>query len=132
MNSRGLRGVLTLALVLVAGQAAAQVAGYRWVDDKGTVHYAGRRDQVPEAYRGQLPAEGPGEPAKPRLPPPPRQSARGPAPGECVLRFRGTAAKPGASRTYPSCEACWKALAALTAEEKTRSECIASSVKSYR
>jgi hypothetical protein len=131
MRTPGLRGALVLALLLVAGETAGQVTGYRWVDEKGTVHYAGRRDQVPEAYRGQLPPEGPGEPAKPRLPPPP-QSARAPAPGECVLRFRGTAAKPGVSRSYASCESCWKALAALTGEERTRAECIASSVKSYR
>jgi hypothetical protein len=132
MTRRWLRGALTLGLLLLAGESAAQMTGYRWVDDKGIVHYAGRRDQVPESYRGQLAPEGPGEPAKPRLPVPPGQSARAAAPGECVLRFRGTAAKPGASRVHPSCESSWKALAALSGEERTRAECIATSVKSYR
>jgi Domain of unknown function (DUF4124) len=125
-------GVLLLpVLLLVASEAAAQLTGYRWVDDQGNVHYAGRRDQVPEQYRSQLAPDGPREPLKPRLPEPPR-SARVPEPGECVLRFRGTAARPGASRSYPTCQACWKALAMLGGEEKTRAECIASSVKSYR
>jgi hypothetical protein len=133
--------MLALALLSIAGEAAAQAqtAGpaqsqaptYRWVDEKGTVHYAGRRDQVPEAYRGQLAPEGPGEPPKPRLPHPPR-SARAHDPGECVLRFRGTAARPGASRSYPTCEACWKALNALGGDDQARAECIAGSVKSYR
>jgi hypothetical protein len=137
MRTRRLRCALLLALLLVATEAVAQLSGYRWVDDQGTVHYAGRRDQVPEQYRSQLAPEGPGAPAKPRLPEPPGASARVPEPGECVLRLRGTAARPGASRSYPSCEACWKALAQLsraeaTRDEASRAECIASSVKSYR
>lgn len=134
---RLLPGTLLLTLLLVAGEAGAQLAGYRWVDDQGNVHYAGRRDQVPEQYRSQLGPEGPAEPPKPRLPEPPGASAQVPAPGECVLRFRGTAARPSSSRSYPSCEACWKALAQLqraesTRDEAARAECIASSVKSYR
>jgi hypothetical protein len=131
MTMPRLRWALLLALPLVAAPAPAQVLGYRWVDDQGHVHYSGRRDQVPEPYRSQLAPEGPGEPAKPVLPEPPK-SARVPEPGECVLRFRGTAARPGASRSYPSCEACWKALAQLGGEERARAECLASSVKSYR
>jgi Domain of unknown function (DUF4124) len=134
---RLLSGTLLLALLLVGSGAGAQLAGYRWVDDQGNVHYAGRRDQVPEQYRSQLSPEGPSEPPKPRLPEPPGASARVPEPGECVLRFRGTAARPASSRSYPSCEACWKALAQLqrgeaTRDEASRAECIASSVKSYR
>ena len=139
MRRRSLRGMLVLALLLVAGEAAAQAQppvppqtpAYRWVDEKGTVHYAGRRDQVPEKYREQLNPPGPSEPARPRLPQPP-QSARAADPNECVLRFRGTAARPGSSRSYPTCEACWKALNALGGEERARAECIAGSVKSYR
>jgi hypothetical protein len=127
--------VLVLALLLLAGeataQAPAQAPAYRWVDDRGNVHYVGRRDQVPEIYRGQLAPTGPAEPPKPRLPPPP-QSAHTRDPNECVLRFRGTAARPGSSRSYPTCEACWKALNALGGEERARAECIAGSVKSYR
>jgi hypothetical protein len=131
MRSRWVGWAFGLGLVLVASGAAAQVTGYRWVDERGDVHYAGRRDQVPEQYRSQLAPEGPTEPPKPRLPEPPA-TARGPESGECLLRFRGTAARPGASRSYPSCEACRKALALLRGEEAARAECIASSVKSYR
>ena len=131
MRTRRVGWALALGLVFVATGAAAQLVGYRWVDERGGVHYVGRRDQVPEQYRSQLVPEGPIEPAKPRLPEPPH-TARGPEPGECLLRFRGTAAHRGASRSYPSCEVCRKALALLRGEEATRAECIASSVKSYR
>jgi hypothetical protein len=123
--------VVTAALLLVAAGVTAQPLGYRWVDEHGNVHYAGRLDQVPERFRSQLPPEGPGAPPRPRLPEPPR-SARVPEAGECVLRFRGTAARAGVSRSYPSCEACWKALAQLSGDDRARAECIASSVKSYR
>jgi hypothetical protein len=144
MMRRPLRGVLVLALLLLAGEATAQAPAqvpaqvpaqapaYRWVDDRGNVHYVGRRDQVPEIYRGQLAPTGPAEPPKPRLPQPLPQSAHTRDPNECVLRFRGTAARPGSSRSYPTCEACWKALNALGGEERARAECIAGSVKSYR
>jgi hypothetical protein len=131
MRTRWVGWALALGLVFVAISAAAQVMGYRWVDERGDVHYAGRRDQVPEQYRSQLAPEGPAEPPKPRLPEPPH-TTRGLDSGECLLRFRGTAARPGASRSYPSCEACRKALALLRGEEAARAECIASSVKSYR
>ena len=132
MRTRWVGWALALGLVFVATGAGAQlVVGYRWVDERGNVHYAGRRDQVPEQYRSQLAPEGPVEPPKPRLPAPPH-TALAPEPGECLLRFRGTAAHRGASRSYPSCEVCRKALALLRGEEATRAECIASSVKSYR
>lgn len=133
MTMRWAAGVLGLVLLGITLNAAAELQGYRWVDDQGNVHYVGRRDQVPEQYRGQLPPEGPAEPPRPVLPAPPRPSAAAtPDLGECVLRFRGTAARRSASRSYPSCEACRKALASLTGEEAARAECIAASVKSYR
>ena len=131
MGKGRVRWVLVLGLCLAATAAGAQPLGYRWLDEQGQVHYAGRRDQVPERYRSQLATEGPGEPPRPRLPQPPR-SAQASSPGECQLRLRGTAARAGATRSYPSCEACWKALAHLKGEEATRAECIATSVKSYR
>jgi hypothetical protein len=122
---------LLLTLVLAAEPAVAQGA-YRWVDGEGHVHYAGRRDQVPEAYRHQLRPEGPGEPPRPRLGPRVTASPRPAVPGECVLRFRGTERRRGASRFYPSCDACWTALKAMKGEDAARAECIASSVESYR
>ena len=39
-------------------EAAAQ--SYRWVDEQGNPHYVGRRDQVPERYRSQLPVRAAG------------------------------------------------------------------------
>jgi hypothetical protein len=133
MTRRWAGRLLGLMLLGITLEAAAQLPGYRWIDDQGNVHYVGRRDQVPEQYRGQLPAEGPAEPPKPVLPTPPGTgTAATPNPSECVLRFRGTAARRSAARSYPSCEACRKALATLTGEEAARAECIAASVKSYR
>jgi hypothetical protein len=131
MDVRGVQLALLLVLTVVASSAVAQ-PGYRWIDEQGGVHYAGRRDQVPERYRGQLPPHRPGEPARPRLTPPRVSSPRPAAPGECVLRFRGTERRPGASQFYPSCDACWRALRAMRGEEAARAECIASSVESYR
>jgi hypothetical protein len=132
MTTRRVGWALALALLCVTTGADAQaIVGYRFVDEQGNVHYVGRRDLVPEQYRGQLPSEGPGEPPRPVLPEPPRR-AHVPEANECVLRFRGTAARKAASRSYPSCEACRKALATLTGEEATRAECIAASVKAYR
>ncbi len=131
MRTRRVGWALALALLCVTGAAAQVVVGYRFVDEQGNVHYVGRRDLVPEQYRGQLAPEGPREPPKPVLPEPPR-SVHVPEPNECVLRFRGTAARKAAARSYPSCEACRKALATLTGEEATRAECIAASVKAYR
>jgi hypothetical protein len=131
MDRRLLRLVPLLALLVVAVPATG-LEGYRWVDEQGSVHYAGRRDQVPERYRDQLPSERPGEPPRPQLVPPGPRSARQPVPGECVLRARSTERHRGSSRFYPSCEACRKALAAMRGEEAARAECIAASVESYR
>ena len=131
MAARGLRLTLLVVVTILASPAAAQQA-YRWTDEQGGVHYAGRLDQVPERYRGQLPPQRPGEPARPRLTPPRSGAPRPAAPGECVLRFRGTERRAGASHFYPNCDACWKALKAMRGEEAARAECIASSVESYR
>jgi len=129
MRGRGVRLALLLGL-LVTATSPTVAQSYRWVDGHGNVHYAGRRDQVPEAYRDQLRPAQPGEPPRPRVGPVviPRRAA----PGECVLRFRGTERRAGASRFYPSCAACWKALKTMRGEEAARAECIASSVESYR
>jgi hypothetical protein len=131
MRTPGIRPALLLALLVTAGPALAQPA-YRWVDGQGNVHYAGRRDQVPEAYRGQLLPERPGDPPRPRLGPAVTAAPRPAVPGECVLRFRGTERRGGASRFYPSCDACWKALKTMGGADAARAECIASSVESYR
>jgi hypothetical protein len=125
--------LLLLALLLIATPAAAQQQGYRWVDEHGTVNYAGRRDQVPERYRGQLPPE-PAGPPKPLVP---GQAATGrpvgpPVSAECLLRFRGDEKRRGQSRSFPDCNACQKALKGLGAAEASRAECVPTSVESYR
>jgi hypothetical protein len=122
-------------LVVVAagpGVAAAQL-GYRWVDEQGNVNYAGRRDQVPERYRDQLPPERPPAPTKPSATAPPGGRGVGPpVSAECVLRFRGTEKRRGASRSFPDCDACQKALKAMGGEDVNRAECVPTSVESYR
>ena len=118
--------VLLVASVAVAAVAGAQVKGFRWVDDEGGVHYAARRDQVPERYRAQLGPVKPGEPAKPVLVPNP--TGRAGTPRGCILRLRGTEKVRGSSHSYDSCDACRKALHALDAETIKRAECFASSI----
>jgi hypothetical protein len=134
MNSRLLGLALAVVIVLAAVEASAQ-AVYRWVDERGNVHYVGRRDQVPDQYRSQLPPEGPtgptgpaGSPAGPSV----SRGVGGPVTGECVLRFRGTERRDRSSRSFPSCDACWKALKTLQGEDAGRAECVPTSVESYR
>jgi hypothetical protein len=128
MRGSGLSLVLAVVLVL-AGAAFAQ-STYRWVDEHGNVHYVGRRDQVPEQYRSQLPPEGPGAPPRPQLPVP--RTIGGPITGECILRLRATERRRGLSRSFPNCDACWKAFHALPPDDAPRAECVATSVESYR
>jgi hypothetical protein len=128
--------IALVLLALTAGVAPAQqVQGYRWVDDQGNVGYAGRRDQVPERYRDQLPSERPFDP-KPKVGSPPaipsERSVGKPVSAECFLRFRGTERRPGATRSFPDCDACNRALRALGGEDANRAECVATSVESYR
>ena len=120
-----------LVLILAAAPAAAQL-GYRWVDELGNVHYAGRLDQVPERYRDQLPSGPAGAPPKPRLTLPGPRGIGGPVTGECVLRFRGTERRRGSSQSFPNCEACRKALARMRGGDAARAECVPTSVESYR
>lgn len=115
---------LLLALMLVATDAAAQV--YRWVDEQGGVHYSGSREQVPERYRSQLPPDRPAEPAIPERRSAPDASRRpgGHAPSECILVVPGSFLRPRDSRSFPSCDACQRAIAVLSADEATRASCI--------
>ena len=122
--------VLLLVLLAAVGDAAAQ--SYRWVDEQGNPHYVGRRDQVPERYRSQLPGEKPGEPPKPRLPSSRPTGIASKVTGECTLRVRGTEQHRSASSSYPNCDACAKALDHMRGEARSRAECIATSVESYR
>ena len=125
--SRRVASIALLVLLAAAtGAGAQQARGFRWVDDEGNVHYAARRDQVPERYRAQLGPVKPGEPAKPQLTPNP--TARSGTPRGCILRLRGTERVRGASYSYPDCDACRKALHALDAETIKRAECFASSI----
>jgi uncharacterized protein DUF4124 len=125
MRLRVLGPIVAVALLVVAGEAAAQ--SYRYVDEQGNVHYVSRRDQVPERYRAQLAPRKPGEPATPQLTPNAR--GRAAAPTGCILRLRGTERRKGSSFSYPSCDACRTALHGLSAEEKSRAECFASSIE---
>ena len=119
--------VLLLASFAVAAVAGAQVKGYRWVDDEGNVHYAARRDQVPERYREQLGPVKPGEPPKPQLTPNP--TGRAGVPRGCILRLRGTERQRGSSHSYASCDLCREALHALSESDAKRAECFASSIE---
>jgi hypothetical protein len=135
MTVRGLAGALLLALVAVAPASAQRPVGYRWVDEQGTVNYAGRRDQVPERYRDQLPPERAPESSKPATTPtPPVAGGRvgPPVSAECVLRIRGNEQRRGSSQSFPDCDACQKALKRMGAEAASRAECVATSVESYR
>ena len=135
MTVRGLAGALLLALLAVAPAAAQRPVGYRWLDEQGNVSYAGRRDQVPERYRNQLPPESAPESGKPQTTPtPPVAGGRvgPPVSAECVLRVRGNEQRRGSSQSFPDCEACQKALKGMSAEAASRAECVASSVESYR
>src|SRR5262245_53541432 len=104
---------LAVLLALATGAGAQPAKGFRWVDDQGNVHYAARRDQVPERYRSQLPPPKPGE-VKPQITANP--TGRPGTPRGCILRLRGTERVRGASYSYDDCDACRKALHALDSE----------------
>jgi hypothetical protein len=127
---RWMSPLLVFLLLGVASEATAQT--YRWVDEQGNPHYVGRRDQVPERYRYQLPGEKPGEPPRPRLPSSRPRGIATKVTGECTLRVRGTEQHRASSASYPNCEACWKALDQMRGEPRSRAECIATSVQSYK
>lgn len=78
---RGVRVLLLLALGLLPGVAVAQT--YRWVDERGTVHYTEGLDSVPERYRSQA------QPLRfPKPPPAPeKQEAGASAAGSTRIRF---------------------------------------------
>ena len=124
---RRLGALLALGLACVAPAAAQPIKGYRWVDEEGNVHYAARRDQVPERYRVQLGPVKPGEPPKPQLTP--NATGRAGAPKGCILRLRGTERQRGSSRSYANCDLCREALAALDETDARRAECFASSLE---
>jgi len=126
-SGRRLAGALLLGVLVMAPSAAAPVQGFRWVDDEGNVHYAARRDQVPERYRTQLGPVKAGEPPRPQITP--NVSGRRGAPRGCVLRLRGTERQRGASHTYASCDLCRAALHALQPDDLKRAECVASSLE---
>lgn len=78
---RSLGAALLLALTLVPGVAVAQM--YRWVDERGTVHYTEGLDSVPERYRSQArPLHFPKTP-----PPPPKPEPQASAPGVAKIPF---------------------------------------------
>ncbi len=112
--------------MILTTDAGAQT--YRWVDENGSVNYAGSRDQVPERYRSQLPAvDQPESPAKPTSGPTPaiKPGANVCGPGECILVIEGTPRRPRGSRSYPTCDECRKAIDALRDDEAVKAACIA-------
>ena len=78
---RGWPVALLLTLMLLPGVAVAQM--YRWVDDRGTVHYTEGLDSVPERYRSRA------QPLNlPQAPPEPAKSEPGAsAPGVTKISF---------------------------------------------
>lgn len=78
---RGRGAAVVLALILLPGVASAQL--YRWVDERGTVHYTEGLDSVPERYRSQ--ARGLSFPKSPPAPDKPQPEA--PAPGVTRIPF---------------------------------------------
>jgi hypothetical protein len=73
---------MVMSSVLVAGQEV-----YRWVDEKGTVHFADDMSQIPEKYRGEIQkrslpqAKEPSQPAGFSSPPAPLPPPPGPPGG---------------------------------------------------
>ena len=126
MARRVLLALLVL-LAVVASAGAQPIKGYRWVDDEGNVHYAARRDQVPERYRDQLGPVKPGEPPKPVLTPNP--TGKPGVPHGCILRLRGNERQRGSSHSYSNCDLCREALQALGQNDQKRAECFASSIE---
>ena len=126
-SGRRLARTLLLGVLAVALGAAAPMQGFRWIDDEGNVHYAARRDQVPERYRAQLGPVKPGEPPRPQITP--NASGRSGAPRGCILRLRGTERQRGSSHSYASCDLCRAALHALRPDDLARAECFASSLE---
>jgi len=82
-HDRGVRGVrvfLVLALALTPAIAAGQI--YRWVDERGVVHYVEGLDSVPQRYRATAqPLRLPKSPSSPTTP------AGGMTPGITKIAF---------------------------------------------
>ncbi len=80
--------LICLTLFLIAWVSYGQEL-YKWVDDKGTVHYTDNLSSIPEKYRDQIQTETPSRPT-----PSPSQAApqRQPAPttGASEPSVRGT------------------------------------------
>jgi hypothetical protein len=112
-----------LLLALLVGAATADAQTFRWVDDEGNPHYVGSLDQVPEQYRSQF--QPPAEPT-PEAPLPVRGAVDVPraATGECVLKVARTRTQPGSLRSYPTCEACRRALEAIRGPDAGLGDCV--------
>jgi len=115
---------LTLLVVLSLGAADAAAQVYGWVDEDGNAHYVGTLEEVPERFRPPRPSDEAREPATPDpgLGPPERPRAH--VSEECVLRITGRSPWRGSVRSYPSCEACRKALEAMPRDEAARAACV--------
>jgi len=64
---RRLRVIVVLAVILVPALAAAQA--YRWVDDKGVIHFSDSLNNIPEQFRSSVVPLGVTPPKPPEKPP---------------------------------------------------------------
>ena len=111
-----------LLLALVACAAPAEAQTFRWVDDEGNPHYVGSIEQVPEQYRSQF--EPPASKKDEVVPVRGASGAIPSAAGECVLKVARTLTQPGSLRSYPSCEACRRALDAVRGPDRGLADCV--------
>jgi hypothetical protein len=111
-----------LLLALVASAAPAEAQTFRWVDDEGNPHYVGSIEQVPEQYRSQF--EPPASKKDEVVPVRGASDAIPSAAGECVLKVARTRTQPGSLRSYPSCEACRRALDAVRGPDRGLADCV--------
>jgi hypothetical protein len=111
-----------LLLALVASVAPGEAQTFRWVDDEGNPHYVGSIEQVPERYRSQF--ESPAPKKDEVVPARGASDAIPSAAGECVLKVARTLTQPGSLRSYPSCEACRRALDAVRGPDRGLADCV--------
>jgi hypothetical protein len=88
-------GLFILAGLLISSVGALGQEAYRWVDEKGTIHFADDLSQIPEKYLDQVQKKKfPQEPAPPAPIPSPAPAAGRAAP-QSVSKQPAPVSKPG-------------------------------------